>query len=1155
MLETKISDLFETQPRFLRSIHLNRDFKDFSVIESYILTEQVQSTLKRIVTGLVPGSGQRAWRITGDYGSGKSSSALILAHLLSGRQSNLPTTLENALDFGQLGISSPSLLPVLVTGTRMAISTALIRSLYRALSDVYERGREPNILKHIRDYLSAEPEAEVADTRALSLLQEAIESLVNTGKAIGVLVVLDELGKFLEFAALHPEKQDIYFLQRLAETAARSGKHPLLVVGLLHQSFHAYADQLSQATQREWEKVSGRFEEVLFNQTIEHIVNLAVGALGVKQELLPAEVVCLSVQAMKSAHGLGWYGIATPLEYLRDRAAAIYPLHPTVLPVLVKVFTRFGQNERSFFGFLLAQEPYGLQDFARQGISRNQFYCLHHLYDYVRATFGYRIGLQGHRNHWHLIESMVSNFRSDDESELNVLKTIAILNLVDDMHLLASEDAVTQAMLPEMSNAQRPVEDILQELYAKKHVIYYRGAAGGYCLWPYTSVNLERAYEDACRAIGSQPHISLVIQNYLEKRPLVARRHYITTGTLRYFDVLYVPVAQLSTTLNANTEGGSVGRIIVPLCETQEERQIALQFAQSPGQLDTPNTLIAISQPLGDLAALLQEVQRWQWISENVPELVNDTYAAEEVVRQLLSAKQMLERRVHTSLGMQQSVDQMEAVWFCQTKLLTIPERRSLFIRLSDICDELYHQSPRILNELVNRESLSSAASTARLKLIELILASPSKPLLGLNPASKPPEMSIYLSLCKKTGLHQEVPGGWAFVLPSQEQDSCNIRPTFLHIQQMLEDQDDNRISVAAIFTELRKPPYGVREGLMPIFLAVFAVMNMRDLAFYENGSFLRDVSGHDFRRLIKAPANFDIQLCRISGPRDELFDALRVMLDLPQHEEHQAKLLDIVRPLFVLASRLPEYTRKTKNLSATALAVRDVLLAAREPGPFLFHDLPRACGFTPFEPGIRRSDDATRFVQALKDALDELKSAYPALRMRLKRALVEAFELSDQQQEFRETLAQRAEAVAMQVTEPRLKAFCLRLIDAALPQNEWLEALGSFVCSKIPGSWTDLDERRFEIELNQLCTWLHRVETTLFKGNLYGNEDSAIRVAVTQSNGKEIERVLYISSEEEEEIMHIQEEIMKFLMYNRHAGLIAASRAFLQILSQGERN
>src|SRR6266487_3880291 len=268
------------------------------------------------------------------------------------------------------------------------------------------------------------------------------------------------------------------------------------------------------------------------------------------------------------------------------------------------------------------------------------------------------------------------------------------------------------------------------------------------------------------------------------------------------------------------------------------------------------------------ITSIIYMTIRWQWISENVPELANDTYAAEEVTRQVISSKRMLEKRIYTSLGVQQSIDHMEALWFCKAKPIIIPDRRSLFARLSDICDEIYHQAPHILNELVNRDALSSAASSARLRLIELILASSSKLLMGLDPLSKPPEMSIYLSLCKKTGLHQETPGGWALAVPSPEQDISNVRPTLLRILEILKDQRDNRVSVVTTFSELRTAPYGVRAGLVPIFLAILAIIHRQDLAFYENGSFLREISGHDFRRLIKAPTSFDVQLTQVSGPR-----------------------------------------------------------------------------------------------------------------------------------------------------------------------------------------------------------------------------------------------------------------------------------------------
>ena len=84
---------------------------------------------------------------------------------------------------------------------------------------------------------------------------------------------------------------------------------------------------------------------------------------------------------------LGWFGPADRQD-LVDLAAQLYPLHPTVLPVLIRVFRRFGQNERSLFSFLCSNEPFGLQSFAEQGVPGAEPYRLHNLFDYVRTNFG-----------------------------------------------------------------------------------------------------------------------------------------------------------------------------------------------------------------------------------------------------------------------------------------------------------------------------------------------------------------------------------------------------------------------------------------------------------------------------------------------------------------------------------------------------------------------------------------------------------------------------------------------------------------------------------------------------------------------------------------------------------------------------------------------
>ena len=268
MLTPAISDLFRVRPRFLRSTYLERDFSDADALRGYVVTPTARGSMERLVRGLAQKSTQRAWRITGDYGTGKSSFALALAHLLAGGKDGLPADLHKSVDFRGMGIERPQLLPVLVTGSRVPAAPAILRGVARTLEDVCVRGRKPEIIDRLESAAEDEKPGR-ADAQLAKLLSEAAEYVQESGKGHGLLVVIDELGKFLEYAALHPDRQDVFFLQELAETAARSGKTPVVVVGLLHQGVHAYAEQLSLPAQKEWEKIAGRYDEILFDQPLE----------------------------------------------------------------------------------------------------------------------------------------------------------------------------------------------------------------------------------------------------------------------------------------------------------------------------------------------------------------------------------------------------------------------------------------------------------------------------------------------------------------------------------------------------------------------------------------------------------------------------------------------------------------------------------------------------------------------------------------------------------------------------------------------------------------------------------------------------------------------------------------------------------------------
>jgi hypothetical protein len=204
---------------------------------------------------------------------------------------------------------------------------------------------------------------------------------------------------------------------------------------LLHQGFNAYTSHLNHAAQREWEKVAGRFEEILFNQPVEQIAHLSASALNVNTDAIPRSHHQELKEALHRTIELGWFGATEPKRLL-DTALRLYPLHPTVLPVLIRVFRRFGQNERSLFSFLLSNEPFGLQAFSGGSIGQADCYRLHDLYDYVRTNFGHRLAGQSYRSHWNLIESVIESFATEDEEQVKVLKTVGILNLLNDADLL-----------------------------------------------------------------------------------------------------------------------------------------------------------------------------------------------------------------------------------------------------------------------------------------------------------------------------------------------------------------------------------------------------------------------------------------------------------------------------------------------------------------------------------------------------------------------------------------------------------------------------------------------------------------------------------------------------------------------------------------------
>lgn len=133
MSDQAIAPLHTYSARFLRSTDLVRDFDDPQGLRGYWLTDFGRSCLGRISDAFRPNSGRRSWRLTGDFGSGKSSFALLLAHSASDARGRLPKNLFQQVVEELPEATKLRYVPVLVSATRERMAPAERKTFRNAL--------------------------------------------------------------------------------------------------------------------------------------------------------------------------------------------------------------------------------------------------------------------------------------------------------------------------------------------------------------------------------------------------------------------------------------------------------------------------------------------------------------------------------------------------------------------------------------------------------------------------------------------------------------------------------------------------------------------------------------------------------------------------------------------------------------------------------------------------------------------------------------------------------------------------------------------------------------------------------------------------------------------------------------------------------------
>jgi len=1131
-----MAGLVSLKPRFLRSVHLERDFYAKDAVDGYLVTRGSLAALSLLARGASDPS-YRAQSISGPYGSGKSALAMYFARVLD--QTSTNTAREEARQsLGEIGQqlllpSAQGYIPILATGTRENLSTCLIESLKRSLQKSGRNHLLKRLLRKHRPVITGSH----SDTRALIELFEDLAKLsIQEDRASGIIVIVDELGKLLEHAALRPEESDLHILQEMAEAASRSHEYPIWFITILHQEFSQYASRLSRRHQREWAKVQQRFFDVPCILDYTDTLQLVAAALDSSKKAIFRE----NVHVQETARACAIFVPKSSQDDFEKLCLASYPLHPTTLLMLPALFRRFGQNERSLFSFLSADEPFSLSDWAQTREFRANdppFVRLPQLYDYAYYTLiagapnpqFARVGAE--------VEDTISRLGDAPPEEVDILKSIGLLDLVGDASRISASRELIRMALVSPSRSVQQIDNAMKSLETKRLVVFRR-FRNAYRLWEGSDIDINERLVEAYQQLPPQSVTLAVARDLCPSLPLVARRHSFHTGMLRFFSV--IPSSRESLMVATKTKENCDGCVVQCLVENDEEAESVASVAQ---QLEDSSVIILIGKENDELAESARDVAALEWVKKNTPSLAGDRVARQELSERRLEAEMAF--RSEWNRIFEPGSKGCTCYW--RGEEYSNLSTRSFASLLSNACDATFPYAPIVKNELINRRNLSSAAAAARRNLVEAMISSSEREGLGIT--GYPPQRSIYESLLLRSGIHKRTEmGKWIFDKPNNSDPG--LQKAWDHIFKVVESSSLEPKLVAELFVELSSAPYGVADGFVPVLFCAFLLANNATIALYEESTFVPELSVPVLERLMRRPENFSVLKFGLGGERSAVTERFARGFKVKNG------VLPVVRSLYVRIGSLPKYTLTTRNLSPKAIALRETIFKAKSPERLLFIDLPTAVGCQPFQPTSDYSTNKSNveiFFDSLNGVFFEFAACYPKLLGQIKNGILNLFDIADDESEWVGKIQKRASQLLNTVFDSKLRSVMVRASNKELGEKEYLESIGAGITGQPPSMWSQADEDSFTRLVPQLASQVRSAESIQYLKSALDDSEDGYLLTINNRQGEAIRQIVRFSRKEWGEVERLARVLSNQRSFNtnRHILLAAVTEAARQLASQ----
>lgn len=929
----KYSEYLKINENFQYSINLQFDINNISKIKEYIPTTDSCEILEHYFDSIF-GNFNKSTILVGPYGKGKSHLLLVLLTLLNDYKSEDIDAIENLLKkirkinpniyvkIRVLRDKKAKFMPIIINSNYNNINQAFLLALTEALDreninnivvntyfdvalEIINKWKKNNDKEIINKFKSCLEKKKIT----LKKLEEGLKiynedyynifkdvytcvlhgiefnPLINTDiikyyKDVnykisqlgytGMLVIFDEFSKFLEYVGNESMMRDLKILQDFAELASRTNsKEQILFSCITHKAFNSYLKNIKDNKANAFKAVEGRFKELYFNRSMEQ--NFEIIEQTIKKNNKFESYINKYLDNNKEFYN----ELKNEFNFCRIKNVeeilfkGCFPLNPATVFAVINLSEKIAQNERTLFTFLTDDDIYSFKYYINNNKSEELF-NVDRIYNYFYNILK-KENNESIKEIWLKAENAIS--KTTDIIEISILKVLAVIYMINDFENYSPINSSIRLSL----NLNEKVFNEKIENLLDKGIIKRRKTNK---LLEFSTVYNKEILDDI-NIIKQNRFNNINYSQSLDKiynlGYALPRRYNQNYKITRFFKEIFITEFELNNlkTFKLYFEKYfSDGLVLNLLRESKDLENVIDNFNKINDKkvvLKIPNSIINIE--IKDAVKEIEAINYYKNSGRYENDIIMELNAIQEEDLELVQDEIDKCFEDNNSYILYNSI---------------IDKASNLSIVISEICEKIYSESPIINNEMINKQKISAPIVKARDIVIDCIM-NKSKDLIKSETSA---EATIYKAIADK-------------------KNNADIKKIIKLIENYIKQSERNgKFSFEHIYNKLKNEPYNIRDGVIPVFIAL-ALENYTNNAilYYKNKEI--ELISTNISKIIDEPSNYYIIIEAGTQEKVEFINKLMKLFKLNSSSDQRENIRIIMYNLKKWALSLPRITRE----------------------------------------------------------------------------------------------------------------------------------------------------------------------------------------------------------------------------------------------------